>query len=844
MSEPDTRPMWARLKARVRDWRRDSTTWQVVGLGVPAVALSVSCGLLFHSIEYGFGLFLALAGGIGLLQYWRARQRLLSRHETVKAEEITSPKYKLATPLATRFGLSTRSGPHLLNWRTYWTKSQAARVGLWVAALSLACGLLFRSVRYGSALFLALTEIISIIKYLRAAHRWKQVLLSLPKRIRGEFEVRANIDSEFPRVEFLDSGGQRSLILTSLVKPSAPSGKQFERVVNTGFAERSRASRPLSQHLTLRPGKPYFFWLDVGPPVTRSMESTPFPLPVDKLPEGAELAVALFEFADGIRIHPGGDIGRIKLQPDGSARVSRQPGGPRPAGVSTSDLETRLFFGVKAPWRLGRAKLRCNIYYEQVLVQSRLITVRLKLWPANETWALRSDLEYSLSRSLLPRQLAAIAPHRLSVMLNHDADARYLTHQLRFFGQENFKADVRLTDSVLEDIIRETRQVMRRVAWGANEEWTGQAYRYGSAIGDSQLAMDLFSLARTGYRLYSILITDLADSTGNTQAHFGELMAAPGLVQFASMYDVREYLPASLIYDHPLDTGLDLDLCPEFRNAMECRRELASTDCFNGRCPSRGKLTIVCPSGFWGFRHELSFPLSTDRDASTCLHGNINPKFAMAISTALELTEDHALKIQSLRNYGEWSLEKSRDATLTMLGQQGNDVVYFYCHGGFSGSIPYIQVGPATERGITSDNLVPYQVVWNKPGPLVFLNGCRTGALQPSVAFDLVTAFVKQAKASGVIGTEITVFEPLACKFAEHFFRAFLVQDRTVGGAVRHARLALLEGRNPLGLVYVPFALGTLTLADPELAGMVSGAAKLRSSEGLAGPSPSKAGEE
>ena len=66
--------------------------------------------------------------------------------------------------------------------------------------------------------------------------------------------------------------------------------------------------------------------------------------------------------------------------------------------------------------------------------------------------------------------------------------------------------------------------------------------------------------------------------------------------------------------------------------------------------------------------------------------------------------------------------------------------------------------------------------------------------------------------AAGVIGTEVTIFEPLAVAFAEAFLRAFDAGSM-LGWAVRDARLALLGQGNPLGLVYIPFAAADLELA-------------------------------
>jgi hypothetical protein len=70
---------------------------------------------------------------------------------------------------------------------------------------------------------------------------------------------------------------------------------------------------------------------------------------------------------------------------------------------------------------------------------------------------------------------------------------------------------------------------------------------------------------------------------------------------------------------------------------------------------------------------------------------------------------------------------------------------------------------------------------------------------------------VDDRAASGVIGTEITVKEQLACEMAERFFKAFF--DRAAAGpALLAARRALLAKNNPLGLVYTLYASAGLKL--------------------------------
>jgi CHAT domain-containing protein len=101
--------------------------------------------------------------------------------------------------------------------------------------------------------------------------------------------------------------------------------------------------------------------------------------------------------------------------------------------------------------------------------------------------------------------------------------------------------------------------------------------------------------------------------------------------------------------------------------------------------------------------------------------------------------------------------------------------------------------------------------LWGRSQPLLFLNGCETAAVEPAQLPDFAGAFVR-AGAGGVIGTETTVFEPMATVFAEKCWREFLVNGRSIGEAVRLARLALLGKGDPLGLVYTAFMLPSVKL--------------------------------
>ena len=240
-------------------------------------------------------------------------------------------------------------------------------------------------------------------------------------------------------------------------------------------------------------------------------------------------------------------------------------------------------------------------------------------------------------------------------------------------------------------------------------------------------------------------------------------------------------------------------LCSEFMSALDTEPQLEECRCFKGDCPNRDDDHVVCPSGFWGFRHEIGWPLS-NRDGSPLTYEMSfegEPHLTIGVSTDLALYDEHAKRIRAL---GNGVVVESREKLSEELKQPGLNLVYLYCHGGvMAGNVPFVEIGPANSRSITPAWIRKSEIRWELPRPLVFINGCQTTALEPEQAIDLVRGFVRTANALGVIGTEITVFEELACSYAERMLAGFMDGSHTVGAATRAARLELLRQRNPLG---------------------------------------------
>jgi hypothetical protein len=565
-----------------------------------------------------------------------------------------------------------------------------------------------------------------------------------------------------------------------------------DRVVNVWFSE-DKADIPPSK--TLVAGENYDFTLQIGARSFRSIVGRPKALPEEELyrREGKkELDLRVVLFSDDFIIDSPEKTLWLPLPPQAS---------------------DELTFAVKAPSRPGMAHLRACVYYQQNLLQSLWVSAEIsKSGRERPQPALSAEVEFALSTSL--KDIGRYKERVINILTNRNPDG---THTFAVVGT-GLREHFHLTEGEMRAGIKDARRGLQAVCSTIGKDGKPIKYQYDkdNRGSEARFVADLILLASSGYDLYANLVIH---KNQEFKQKLDESLRVPKrVIQVAATQSSKYVFPWALVYDKGLSGETDkLQVCPQFLDDLRGGGDpgfLENQICLSQGCPNGEKLQTVCPSGFWGFRHIIEQPLSAYQergDGSFDLILEI-PK-AEATSLLMAACEDFELLTSHKQDITSLGSVDYRDSLLAISGglrRQDLRVVYFYCHGSRSESQKSWLVVGKDERFYPRD-LLAWDIAWENCHPLVFINGCHTADVTPDdlIPFNDMLAY---CRASGVIGTEISITERLASQFGLGFLKDFL-QGTSAGEVIRRQRLRLLEKYNPLGLVYTPYCSADLHLA-------------------------------
>lgn len=556
------------------------------------------------------------------------------------------------------------------------------------------------------------------------------------------------------------------------------------RVLNVALTDSER--QLLSTTAPLRPDGGYQIRIDVGPLVEDSVIINPVPLQLDE-PDDAE----------GYRFDVVVSSSDVTVDP-----------GPYRLTLPLTGASTYLYVPFRTVETLGPAALRVTLYHRNNAVQSARIDFDVER-RGRRTGHIKGMVDYSLTDDVA--RSIELPERRLNVLTN---DGPSGTHKIVVNNGDRAIA-VTVSDQQATTVLTAIRKRLTEITLGAkgNKSQYDDQNRKPAA----GFITDLRRMALSGAQLWQAVVPDVAD-----RAYLREHLAERAKIQITrATYTV---FPWALIYDIPRDPEEDGELCPLLEDWDTRSAELRD---YPARCPAEEShgLNVICPYGFWGFRHLIEQPPSVRTGILRTSIKVVEPAQAVAArSLALNpaLTTTHFTDLAACFA-GQFRLVPCDDraALETALADPQLPLAYFYCHGRTEMQAdvvtPYLEIGQDTR--IAPGSLGAWHEAggwgsahWSETAPLVFINGCETAALQPSDVVSFVDAFAG-LHAAGVIGTEISVSQRVAGEVALNFYRHFVGSaGASVGTALYRTRIDLLRKGNIAGLVYTPFCSMDLTL--------------------------------
>ncbi|MBE4740502.1 hypothetical protein [Streptomyces caniscabiei] len=581
------------------------------------------------------------------------------------------------------------------------------------------------------------------------------------------------------------------------------------RFVNLAI-ERRGDLPPVPRGIPLEPASDHFVRVDIGDVSADSIVTGPreSPFPLEALPHTAEgywLEVALTSADFDVRA----ETVPYFLPFSGAGWVCPcPPGGLHECRPDFRHRHTYLPF--RTPDTAGAAQARLSIWFRNSLVQSLLIVADIA--PAGMSGDHAATVDYTLTDALT--DLDGVGSRGLSILTNQRPDG---THSLVFNGGTGEVAFT-LAEAALTGEMSSVRQLLldMHIEGSGKKRRNRLDKRNGKTRED--FLEDLRGLALHGYRLWVSLYQQrpeiLCNVTGKPST----------TIQIARVPSTTFVFPWAAVYDLPLDSypGAPLKPCPVVESWDDTQPMIAD---YPLQCPEESahqEKNTLCPFGFWGIRHVIENPPSTQTPSRQVVLGD-HPRFVVVRSHDLDrdLGDRHINEVaQTLPGFARVTAESLNQACAA-LTDSDLQVVEFYCHGKGNSARHWLEVGSGEQihpEQITTWSLVDWAPPngpdrhWETTTPVVLLNGCHTVELTPQSPVNFVDTFVS-AHASGVIGTEITLHQSLAGEAAEHMLRHFGGGRVGMGEVVRRMRHDLLAKGNLLGLTYTAYCSAELRLA-------------------------------
>jgi hypothetical protein len=578
--------------------------------------------------------------------------------------------------------------------------------------------------------------------------------------------------------------------LEAISIPPSPRPAPKQRFFNAGFFA-EQATEALADTAPLVRGSAYRLGVNIGSPWGPGAGDRPFP---------EDIVAGLFAGNEVLELD-------VAVTSSGVDIESL----PRKLKLPRSGDSAIVFFAAR-PVRVGWQAIDVDLLYRGNLVQSRRLEVSVASseGPPLRVAPQRACTTFTRFATLTAASLKKVdsTPRRgLTIVADRDPADGHIG--LRFYtieGADLGRRDTRIGTESLKGLLARARGALLAAM---------DAYRGGIGGSAEQLRRALGPLAQAGRSLYLALVGGVTEEGAMLDEDAPQILLDAGTIIQIAPLSPQLGIPWEVAYERPCqsyDEG-ETKLCDRF-----AAHGPAPSD-----CPYHEDPKVVCPWGFWGFRHIVEqIPCRVPahqpppRQSLPLLIRNSKPlRMSAVVFTGFNLVREHFAAIRGLLPQQIEVKELTvADDVAQALKRDTADIVYFYAHGGFEAEgTPYLKFG--VDERITLIDLDAWRTTLRSKHALVMLNACESAGYSPD-AFESLLSFFHQRGASGVIAAQCDLRELLAATFGLGFFQEFL-RGESAGQALRTTRLSLLERLDPRGLAYSLFASADLKIAEPIL---------------------------
>jgi hypothetical protein len=497
------------------------------------------------------------------------------------------------------------------------------------------------------------------------------------------------------------------------------------------------------------------------------------------------------------------------------------------------------------PHELGRMHVRACVYADSNLLQSLMVTAavarssgpvatRAARSVGRRPAAPRVTLEYARAHDAT--DIISAPGRTLSIIANDRAGTSVISikgadiHGTSSDASAGSRADA--VRAALDEIATpgQSDPAIDRIdlRYGFKDDNTGGPQHYDRAM---------VPLADAGWALYAAAIPQ------SEREAVAKVLAAGGDIQAAHLR-LAKVMPWAGMYDRPFNRRRTTNADGRTIRFAGCPAPLAGgrfdpqTPC--GEHPDcllhpdnvahadgvHVEASVACPAHFWGFRNVIEVAPFQAEDGQTAtsittIGIGARPSITVGVHGGLELQAAHVQALQSTLGAAVDIVgpEYDHNRLLDLLIDGEPDLVYLYCHqdGGVETGVdpPILRFQAPNSKAegyiVAGDLSAPRP--WTH-SPLVILNGCRTAAYRPDALSPFIITLMQDRGASGLVGTEIPVWEQLATHVGTTILEA-IVGGQAAGTALLAVRQDLMARRNPLGLAYTLYAPAELALARP-----------------------------